>query len=160
MIEKNIGEFFEDTSLYPLLTADYLALMGSGISLEDKRKLAEEVPYSAIQQSAALAAHVINQFLGSPYVSRPFELIEALLGQNVLQEQKVILFEKHVQDFNAMDNSILLDHLGDKFREINDSNKTPFIAQNPINRSILEKLQHLGIIRIFPENRSFYQVFH
>jgi hypothetical protein len=160
LIEKNIGQFFEDTSLYPLLTADYLALMESGISSQDKRKLAEEVPYFAIKESTPLAAHVINQFLGSPYVSRPFELIEALLGQNVLQEQKVILFEKHIQDFNAMDNSVLLDHLGDKFGEINDPNKTPFIPQNPINRSILEKLQHLGIIRIFPENRSFYQVFH
>ena len=134
--------------------------MESGISLHDKGKLAEEVPYTSIQQSTPLAAHVINNFASSPYVSRSYEVIEALFAQNVLQEQKVILFEKHVQDFDASENAVLLAHIGDKFGEIIDHSKTPFIPQNPVNRSILEKLQHLGIIRIFPENRNHYQVFH
>lgn len=160
LVEKNIDKYFEDTSLYQLRATDYLALMESGISSQDKGKLAEEVPYASIQQSTPLATHVINYFASSPYVSRSYEVIEALLMQDVLQEQKVILFEKHVQDFDTSENNVLLSHIGDKFGEINDHSKTPFIPQNPVNRSILEKLQHLGIIRIFPENRNHYQVFH
>lgn len=160
LVEKNIDKYFEDTSLYQLRATDYLALMESGISSQDKGKLAEEVPYASIQQSNPLATHVINYFASSPYVSRSYEVIEALLMQDVLQEQKVILFEKHVQDFDTSENNVLLSHIGDKFGEINDHSKTPFIPQNPVNRSILEKLQHLGIIRIFPENRNHYQVFH
>lgn len=160
LVEKNIDKYFEDTSLYQLRATDYLALMESGISSQDKGKLAEEVPYASIQQSTPLASHVINYFSSCPYISRSYEVIEALLMQDVLQEQKVILFEKHVQDFDTSENNVLLAHIGDKFGEINDHSKTPFIPQNPVNRSILEKLQHLGIIRIFPENRNFYQVFH
>jgi len=160
LVEKSLSEFFDDSLLYDLETKDYLVLMDSGISTAEKRRLADGVPYTAIQQNTPLASHVINHFVSSPYVSRSYEVIEALLVQDVLQEQKVILFEKHLQDFNASEDRALLTKIGDKFEEINDHSKTPFIPKNPLNRSILEKLQNLGIIRIFPENRNHYQVFH
>jgi len=160
LIEKNIGTFLNDTSLYELETTDYLALMDSGITADEKRRLADEVPSTSIQQSTPLAAHIMNHFVSAPYVSRSYEVIEALFAQDILQHQKIVLFEKHIQDFNASENSTLLNHIGDKYEEINDHSKTPFIPKDSLNLSILEKLQHLGILRIFPENRNYYQVFH
>jgi len=160
LIENQISEYLSAPSVYELKTSDYLASMNSQLSASEKRQLAEEVPYSAIQESTPLAANVMNHFVSAPYQSRSYVVIEALLEQDLLREQKVMLFEKHLQDFTVTENAVLLQHLGGKFEEINDPSKRPTFATSPLNHSILTKLQSLGMIRIFPVNRERYQVFH